>query len=141
MERNEFLRYCRELAGDEVIDNVIWRYEGDWEDVGPRCRDAAIDGLRHRYDEVTNPDRHPGLPRGKWKDEAEHRRWSSGPQPETAMREQAIALAKMLPLEKNKYHPSVCRVCGRSASYNMDAEVHIPICVSCHTMYYQGPWR
>ena len=139
MERNAFLRYCREMAGDEVIENIIWRYEGDWTDVGPRCRDAAIDGIRYRYQEAAEPDE-PHRVKPNWKDEAERRRWCNGPQPETARKEQGIALANMLPLLKREAYlrPSACCICRRDTSFYMDAESHVSICSSCHSMYYRG---
>jgi hypothetical protein len=139
MERNAFLRYCREMAGDEVIDNIIWRYEGVWADVGRVCRDAAIDGIRYRYQEAAEPDEHHSV-KAKWKNEAERRRWCEGPQPKTALREQGIALANMLPLKRGEEYsrPSACYACGRDTSCYMDAEVYVSICPSCHSMYYRG---
>jgi hypothetical protein len=142
MDRNEFLVYCRKLAGDKVIDRIIWRYEGVWGDVGPKCRDAAIDGVGYRYEEVTKSSRTPGSPSAAWTDETERSRWFRGPQPRTAAKEKSIALAKILPLKEYQYrvHPSlrVCDVCGQDTSYYMDADVNIPICPSCHVMYYRG---
>lgn len=144
MERNAFLRYCREMAGNEVIEDIIWRYEGVWEDVGPRCRDAAIDGIRYRYEEATEDvsefKRSRSSPKVPWKDEAERRRWCNGPQPETARREKGIALANMLPLLKREAYlrPSACCICRHDTSFYMDAEDHVSICPGCHSMYYRG---
>ena len=139
MERNAFLSYCREMAGNDVIDNIIWRYEGVWADVSRVCRDAAIDGIRYRYQEAAEPDR-PHRVKPKWKSEAERRRWCEGPQPETARKERAIALANMLPLLKQETYlrSSACDICGRDTSSYMDAEIHVSICPSCHSMYYRG---
>lgn len=134
--RDEFLRRCRDLAGDEVIDNIIWRYEGIWYDVGPRSRDAAIDGIRHRYEEASDdPYRYHGL-KVYWKDETERRRWFGGSQPETAMRQMGIALARILPVKKREYLDK-CYVCNSGTYYYMetDTDSYVPICMNCYTIH------